>query len=150
MNLEQARFWLVVYETVYPKKCIAYYGADASDLDVFSAINREQEESLEAGVLDTENLLQEGALWDVAQRSNVFFSQSELDYLTQGILRRVVLLTPDPDRGTATVHAIPVQEPPAAGESVSERYGIKVWRLPKPLSLKVEDPWTRSSSDLLV
>jgi hypothetical protein len=80
----------------------------------------------------------------------VFFTQSELDYLTQGILRRMVLLTPDPDRGTATVHAIPVQEPPPAGESVSERYGIKVWRLPKPLPLKAEDSWKQSSSALLV
>jgi hypothetical protein len=150
MNPEQTRFWLVAYETVYPKKCIAYYGADASDLDVFSAINQEHEERHEEGGLDTHSLLQEGGLWDMAQRSNVFFSQSELDYLTQGILRRVVLLTPDPDRGIATVHAIPVQAPPPAGESVSERYGIKVWRLPKPLTLKAEDPWIRNSSALLV
>jgi hypothetical protein len=150
MNPEQTRFWLVAYETVYPKNCVAYYGADASDLDVFSAINQEHEDSLDEGALVTESLLQEGGLWDMTQRSNMFFSQSELDYLTQGILRRVVLLTPDPDRGFATVHAIPVQEPPPAGESVSERYGIKVWRLPKPLPLKAEDPWIRNSSMLLV
>ncbi len=150
MNPEQTRFWLVAYEMVYPKKCIAYYGADATDLDVFSAINQEHEDGLEGEALDTHSLLQDGGLWDMAQRSNVFFSQSELDYLTQGILRRVVLMTPDPDRGTAMVHAIPVQEPPPAGESVSERYGIKVWRLPKPVPLKVEDPWTRSGSALLV
>jgi hypothetical protein len=95
-------------------------------------INREHEDSLEEGRLDAEKLLQEGGLWDMPQRSNLFSSQSELDYLTQGILRRVVVLTSDPDCGIATVQAIPVQEPPPSGGSVSEWFCIKVWRLPKP------------------
>lgn len=150
MNPEQTRFWLVVYETVYPKKSIAVYAADALDLDVFSAVNPELEGGHEDHAMDTERLLQEGGLWDMAQRSNVFFSQSELDYLTQGILRRMVLLTPDPVRGSATVHAIPVQQPPPAGERVSERYGIKVWRLPRPMVMKNEDPWKHPSGALTV
>lgn len=150
MNPDQTRYWLVVYETNHPKKTVAVYAADAADLDIFSAINPSQENShLEPDhASHTEELLHEGGLWDMAQRTNVFFSQSELDYLTQGILRRMVLLTPDESRGFATVHAIPVKEAPPAGERVCERYGIKVWRLPRPMVMKNEDPWKHSGGVL--
>jgi hypothetical protein len=148
MSLEQTRYWLVAYETVHPKNSLAIYGADAAALDVFSAVDPEHCSRSEEHAPDNEKLLQDDGLWDMPQRPNVFFSQSELDYLTQGILRRMVLLTPDKDRGSAKIHAIPAKEPPPAGEMVSERYGIKVWRLPKPMLIKNEDPWKHPSGAL--